>query len=117
MLASSIAYKCQLAGHHFSKINQWLPSSKTCSSCGHKKDMLDLKQRKHHCDACGSTIHRDINAAINIRNWGHQRWYIDHSGQELPDVPVDAIMDILVNYGDCSASQTKQEAACSLDAG
>ena len=35
MLASSIAYKCRLEGHHFFKINQWLPSSKTCSSCGH----------------------------------------------------------------------------------
>jgi len=110
MLASLLEYKCQLLGHHFIKINQWLPSSKTCSSCGHKKNSLDLKQREYHCDACGSTLHRDINAAINIKNWGHQQWCNDHTGQELPKAPVDAIMDILANYGDCSASQTKQEA-------
>ena len=48
MLANSIEYKCRLEGHHFFKINQWLPSSKTCSACGHKKHQMDLKQREYH---------------------------------------------------------------------
>ena len=110
MLANSIEYKCRLEGHHFFKINQWLPSSKTCSSCGHKKLSLDLKQRQYHCDSCDHTQHRDVNAAINIKNWGHQQWNIDHSRQELPDVPVDVTWDTLTNWGEVSQSQMKQEA-------
>jgi len=109
-LAKSIEYKCQLLGHHFVKINQWLPSSKTCSSCGHKKSQLDLKQREYHCESCGHTQHRDINAAINIANWGLQQWSIDHSRQELPDAPVDVTLDILTHWGELSQSHVKQEA-------
>ena len=110
MLTNSIEYKCRLAGHHFFKINQWLPSSKTCSACGHKKLSLDLKQRQYHCESCEHIQHRDINAAINIKNWGLQQWNIDHSRQELPDVPVDVTWDTLTNWGEVSQSQVKQEA-------
>jgi len=110
ILANAIAYTCQLSGHHFKKINQWLPSSKTCSSCGAKKSSLDLKQREYHCDACGVTQHRDVNAALNICNWGHQQWNIDHARQELPQAPVDVTWDMITNWGDISQSQMKQEA-------
>ena len=110
MLANSIEYKCRLAGHHFFKINQWLPSSKTCSSCGHKKPSLDLKQREYNCESCDHTQHRDVNAAVNIKNWGLQQWNIDHSRQELPDAPVDVTWDTLTNWGEVSQSQMKQEA-------
>ena len=110
MLANAIAYKCELAGHHFKKINQWLPSSKTCSACGVKKSSLDLKQREYHCESCGVTQHRDINAAINICNWGLQQWNIDHARQELPQAPVDVTWDIMDNWGHVSQSQLKQEA-------
>jgi putative transposase len=105
------AYKCTLQGHHFMKINQWLPSSRTCHACGVKKPhKLDLSQREFHCDACGETTHRDINAAINILNWGHQQWCIDHARWEPPQAPVDVTADMLTNWGDTSASTMKQEA-------
>jgi putative transposase len=110
MLIGVLAYKCQRQGHHFIKINQWLPSSKTCSACGTRKSHMDLKQREYHCDHCGITQHRDTNAAINIRNWGHQQWTIDHAGQELPPAPVDVITDILTHWGLLSANTIKQEA-------
>lgn len=48
-------------------IDRWLPTSKTCSNCGHKKDVLALSERVFHCDRCGFEIDRDLNAAINIR--------------------------------------------------
>jgi hypothetical protein len=47
---------------------------------------------------------------VNIKNWGHQQWIIDHSRQELPDAPVDVTWDILTNWGEISQSQMKQEA-------
>ena len=110
MLIGALAYKCQMQGHHLVKINQWLPSSKTCSACGTRKSHMDLKQREYHCDECGITQHRDTNAAVNIRNWGHQQWTIDHAGQELPQAPVDVMADILTHWGEMSASTMKQEA-------
>ena len=107
---SACAYKCDMQGHHFIKINQWLPSSKTCSACGAKKHQMDLSQREYHCDACGHTQHRDINAATNICNWGHQQWCIDHARWEPPEAPVDVTADVLTNWGEISASTMKQEA-------
>jgi len=32
-------YKCQMYGANLVLVDQWLPSSKTWSNCGHKKDM------------------------------------------------------------------------------
>jgi putative transposase len=107
---SACAYKCAMQGHHFIRINQWLPSSKTCSSCGTKRHQMNLSQRDYHCDACGHTQHRDINAAINIRNWGHQQWCIDHARWGPPEAPVDVMADILTCWGETSASTMKQEA-------
>jgi putative transposase len=107
---SALSYKCQQQGNHLIRINQWLPSSKTCSSCGHKKHQMDLSHREFHCDSCGTTLHRDVNAAINIKNWGYQQWCRDHARQELPEVPVDVTADILTNWGEMSASTMKQEA-------
>lgn len=48
--------------HH---IDQWLPSSKKCSSCGAIKEDLSLSDRNWTCD-CGTTHDRDLNAAVNI---------------------------------------------------
>jgi putative transposase len=108
---AACAYKCDMQGHHFIKINQWLPSSRTCHACGVKKPhKMDLSQREFHCDACHKTTHRDINAAINISNWGYQQWCIDHARWEPPEAPVDVMADILTNWGDTSASTQKQEA-------
>ena len=52
------------------KIDTYYPSSKTCSNCGNVKDKLLLSERTYHCEECGFTIDRDINASINIRNVG-----------------------------------------------
>jgi len=46
---SMLDYKCQLKGSQMIKINQYLPSSKTCSSCNHIKSELDLKTRTFKC--------------------------------------------------------------------
>ena len=43
------------------------PSSRTCSACGYKKDDLPLSDRQYHCNRCGTSIDRDVNAAINLR--------------------------------------------------
>ncbi|WP_091351632.1 zinc ribbon domain-containing protein, partial [Anaerobranca gottschalkii] len=46
------------------------PSSKTCSSCGSIKDKLSLSERTFICKNCGYKIDRDLNASINLKNYG-----------------------------------------------
>jgi putative transposase len=48
--------------------DRWYPSSKTCSTCGHKREVLPLSVRDWACPACGSMHDRDVNAAINLKN-------------------------------------------------
>ena len=52
------------------KIDRFYPSSKTCSNCGCVKKELKLSERTYHCEECGFTIDRDLNASINILNTG-----------------------------------------------
>ena len=47
--------------------DRFFASSKTCSTCGHKKDDLMLSDRQYHCSTCETSIDRDVNAAINLR--------------------------------------------------
>lgn len=61
-------YKCEMYGSSLVLVDQWFPSTKTCSSCGTKKDM-PLSIRTYECSNCRLSIDRDHNAAINILNW------------------------------------------------
>lgn len=49
-------------------VDRYFPSSKTCSCCGSVKDKIKLSERVFKCD-CGFEIDRDLNAAINIKNF------------------------------------------------
>ncbi|MBK1990495.1 transposase [Sphaerospermopsis aphanizomenoides BCCUSP55] len=51
-------------------IDQWYPSSKTCSDCGHILENLDLSHRQWRCPSCNSVNGRDENAARNIQMVG-----------------------------------------------
>ena len=61
-------YKCQMYGSRLVLVDQWFPSTKTCSNCGNKKDM-PLSVRTFDCPACGRSLDRDFNASLNILNW------------------------------------------------
>lgn len=63
-----IEYKSVRNGCGLVFADRWYPSSKTCSHCGSVKAKLSLSERVYKCDECGFTCHRDLNAAINLRN-------------------------------------------------
>ncbi|MBD2301656.1 RNA-guided endonuclease TnpB family protein [Nostoc sp. FACHB-190] len=44
-------------------IDQWYPSTKTCSCCGHVLESLDLSTREWRCPSCQSLNGRDENAS------------------------------------------------------
>jgi putative transposase len=65
-----LEYKSVLHGNTLIIADRWFPSSKTCSSCGHVKETLLLSERVFICERCGKVIDRDLNASINLRNYG-----------------------------------------------
>lgn len=69
MFATMLEYKCEWYGVNLLKIGRFEPSSKTCSSCGDVNKELTLKDRSWTCKKCGTHHQRDINAAINIKNF------------------------------------------------
>ena len=52
------------------KIDRWAPSSKACHVCGTVNADLTLKQRSWECDCCHTSLDRDTNVAINIKQMG-----------------------------------------------
>jgi putative transposase len=62
-----LEYKAAWYGREVVRVSQWEPSSKKCSSCGHRLKELDLKIRAWTCPSCGVAHDRDVNAAKNIR--------------------------------------------------
>ena len=63
-----IKYKCEFNGIEFIQADRFYPSSKTCSCCGSIKKDLKLKDRVYKC-GCGLSIHRDLNASINLSKY------------------------------------------------
>ena len=70
--AKMMEYKSAKLGKRFARIGRFDPSSQICSSCGHRKKM-PLSERIYVCPHCGQTIDRDVNAAVNIRNFALMR--------------------------------------------
>ena len=65
-----LEYKSVLHGNTLIVTDRFFPSSKTCSGCGAVKEALLLSEREFICENCGMVIDRDLNAAINLRNYG-----------------------------------------------
>lgn len=64
-------YKCEWNNVVFILADKWFPSSKLCSVCGTIKRDLKLSDRVYECD-CGNVIDRDLQAAINLKNYGER---------------------------------------------
>jgi putative transposase len=97
-----LEYKCNWYGRELVIINQWYPSSKTCSSCGSIQPKMPLNIREWTCFDCGSVHDRDINAAKNILAVG---------------TTVSACGDSVrpKTHKELAATSVKQETAKSLD--
>ena len=95
-----LEYKAKYNGVSITRADRFYPSSKTCSHCGAIKSKLTLSQRTFHCDECGYTIDRDLNASINLAKLG----------QALPKVtPVEItamLNDLVINQITTSVVET-----------
>ncbi len=65
---SKLKTKAEAHGVCVIEADPFFASSKTYSSCGHKKKELLLSERMYHCGVCQYQKDRDVNAAINLRH-------------------------------------------------
>ena len=79
-----LEYKCLWKGKTLVRANRFFASSKTCSSCGSKYKELKLSEREWTCGFCGTKHDRDLNAAINLKNWP-----VEHRFQDVENSSVD----------------------------
>jgi len=70
------------------KADRYFPSSKLCSCCGWKYEDLKLSERKWTCPKCGTSHIRDVNAAINLKN------YVPMEGRELTPVESSKVANL-----------------------
>jgi len=67
-----LEYKAETTNAKIVVADRWFASSKTCSNCGVKHEELMLSVREWICEHCGERHDRDVNAAINLRNYALQ---------------------------------------------
>lgn len=66
-----LQYKSEWNGRQYIKIDRFFASSQICNECGYiNKDIKNLSIRSWTCLNCGTVHDRDVNAAINILNYG-----------------------------------------------
>ena len=64
-------YKSNWKGKYFYQIDNYYPSSQTCSICNHiDKKYKDLSKRVYECSNCHQEIDRDLNASVNLYHYG-----------------------------------------------
>lgn len=64
-----LTYKSTDIGIEVNKVDRYFASSKTCSTCNYKLDKLSLGVRNWTCPVCNTEHDRDINSAINLRDY------------------------------------------------
>jgi putative transposase len=64
-----VEYKATMRGGLVVVADKWFASSKLCHQCGHKVEALTLATRSWSCPECGTHHDRDVNAAINLKNY------------------------------------------------
>ena len=108
-----LEYKTARTGAALRVVDRWFPSSKTCSNCGVVKAKLSLSERVFNCDACGASMDRDLNAAINIQVAGSAPETLNARGEDVSRA------NVLLGNADLCEARTKRarKSAVRLGAG
>lgn len=77
LIRDLLEYKCQLTGTNLIIADRYFPSSQLCSCCG-SRQKLKLSDRIYNCPVCGTSICRDKNSEINLRNYGLELTHVGY---------------------------------------
>ena len=83
-----LAYVAEKKNKAVSYIDQWYPSSKTCSECDYVLSELPLDTRYWVCPSCCAKHGRDSNASVNILRVGASTLRVGDVSQ--PSVAISA---------------------------
>ena len=88
------------------KADRYFPSSQLCSKCGFQYHDLKLSEREWTCCSCGVHHIRDVNAAINLKN------YVPLERRKLTPVDSDIseLAELALQVGTLDEAGTKQQA-------
>ena len=65
-----LMYKAEESGIEVVIADKYFPSSQLCNCCGYKNNQVkDLNIRTWMCPKCGTNHNRDLNAALNLKNY------------------------------------------------
>jgi putative transposase len=68
----SLSFMGERYGTRVLVAGKYFPSTKLCSSCGVLKAKMPLRVRVFRCSSCGLRLDRDLNAALNLEEWGRK---------------------------------------------
>jgi len=92
-----LEYKAKITGSEIIVADRFYPSSKKCSNCGEKYNELDLSMREWDCPNCKCHHDRDINAAINLKNYAVS--YTVSACGELVETVTSVKQELNINAG------------------
>lgn len=65
-----LTYKAEESGIEVVIADKYFPSSQLCNCCGYKNNQVkDLNIRAWVCSKCGTNHNRDLNAALNLKDY------------------------------------------------
>ena len=65
-----LTYKAEESGTEVVIADKYFPSSQLCNCCGYKNNQVkDLNIRTWVCSKCGTNHNRDLNAALNLKDY------------------------------------------------
>ena len=68
-------YKTLWYGSHMLTVPRWYPSSKLCSNCNWYNAAFTIHDPIFHCELCGLSPDRDVNASRNLDNYYYFHYY------------------------------------------
>ena len=91
-------YNCNII-----KADRFFPSSQLCSNCGYQYHELKLSERKWNCPSCGQVHIRDVNAAINLKNYIPKELW-----ESMPVEGIDVLASLALANAEYPMKQEKQ---------
>ncbi len=104
-----LEYKAKRYGREFVRIGRFIPTTRTCSACGHVDGPKPLSVREWTCPACNTLHDRDVNAAKNIKAAGHGGSSLRSVGKTKP--PASSGARHGVKKQEATESRTENRAA------